>query len=177
GNAIECRSGGASNSYKIVFSFNNSVTSCGVASTGTVTPGPDSNQCSVAVNVATGNYVTVSLTGVTDASANIANASATMGVLVGDTTSNGLVNSSDISQTQSQSGQATTIDNFREDVTVNGFINSSDISLVQSQSGTPLPPQSASAPATSSSPTVSVAPQSSPAKTKLRKNSPTSGQN
>src|SRR5205823_786884 len=148
GTAIECRSGGANNSYKMVFSFTNTLNSCGVASAGTVTPGPNSNQCSVDVNVATGNYVTVTLTGVTDASANIANASATMGVLVGDTTSNGLVNSSDISQTQSQSGQNVTANNFREDVTVNGSINSSDISLVQSQSGTPLPPQSASAPAT-----------------------------
>jgi hypothetical protein len=62
-----------------------------------------------------------------------------MGALVGDTTGNGSVNSSDISQTQSQSGQPVTSANFREDVTVNGFINSSDISLVQSKSGTALP--------------------------------------
>jgi hypothetical protein len=62
-----------------------------------------------------------------------------MGVLVGDTTSNGSVNSSDIAQTQSQSGQVLTTNNFREDVTVNGAINSSDIGLVQSKSGTGLP--------------------------------------
>jgi hypothetical protein len=49
------------------------------------------------------------------------------------------VNSSDISQTQSQSGQVVTSSNFREDVTVNGSINSSDISFVQSKSGTALP--------------------------------------
>lgn len=59
--------------------------------------------------------------------------------LLGDTTGNGAVNSSDISQTQSQSGQAATASNFREDVTVNGLINSSDISAVQAQSGTALP--------------------------------------
>ena len=53
-----------------------------------------------------------------------------MDVLLGDTTGNGAVNSSDISQTQSQSGQAATASNFREDVTVNGLINSSDISAV-----------------------------------------------
>ena len=62
-----------------------------------------------------------------------------MGVLEGDTTANRAVNSSDISQTQSQSGQSVTGSNFREDVTVNGLINSSDISLVQSRSGTALP--------------------------------------
>jgi hypothetical protein len=62
-----------------------------------------------------------------------------MGVLAGDTTGNGFVNSSDIAQTQSQSGQPVTSSNFREDVTVNGVINSSDIALVQSESGTALP--------------------------------------
>src|ERR1700730_16906591 len=177
GNAIECRSGGSNNSYKMIFSFSNSLNSCGVASAGTVTPGPGSNQCSVDVSVPTGQYITVQRSGRTDANTNIGNFSATMGVLVGDTTGNGLVNSSDISQTQSQSGLSVTMDNFHEDVTVNGSINSSDISLVQSQSGSALPPQGASAPAASSSPTASVAPQSPPAKTKPRKNSPTSGQN
>jgi hypothetical protein len=62
-----------------------------------------------------------------------------MSVLTGDTTGNGRVNSSDISQTQSQSGQPVSLSNFREDVTANGFINSSDIALVQSFSGTALP--------------------------------------
>jgi hypothetical protein len=62
-----------------------------------------------------------------------------MDVLVGDTTANGRVNSSDISQTQSQSGQPVASSNFREDVTVNGSINSSDISVVQAQSGSALP--------------------------------------
>jgi hypothetical protein len=49
------------------------------------------------------------------------------------------VNSSDIAQTQSQSGQPVSASNFREDVTVNGAINSSDVALVQSKSGTALP--------------------------------------
>jgi hypothetical protein len=174
---IECRSGGTNNAYKMVFTFSNAVNNCGVASTGTVTPGPNSNQCSVNVNAPTGQYITVQLTGVTDTNTNVGNFSATMGVLVGDTTGNGHVNSSDIQQTQSQSGQGTTSSNFREDVTVNGFINSSDISLVQSQSGMNLPPPS-SAPAATQTPTsTSVAPtntQNSPAKTKPRKNSPRS---
>jgi hypothetical protein len=178
GNAIECRSGGANNSYKMIFTFSNSVNSCGVASAGTLTPGPNSNQCSVDVSVPTAQHVTVQLTGVTDANTNIGNFSATMGVLVGDTTGNGHVNSSDISQTQAESGNSVTSSNFREDVTVNGFINSSDISLVQSQSGTNLT-SAPVAPATSPAPTPNAAPSdtgSSPAKTKPRKNPPRSGQ-
>jgi hypothetical protein len=62
-----------------------------------------------------------------------------MGVLAGDATANGMVNSSDISEVQSQSGQLAGANNFRDDATLNGMINSSDISLVQSQSGMALP--------------------------------------
>jgi len=65
--------------------------------------------------------------------------SASMIVLVGDTTADDSVNSADISQTKSQSGQPVTNSNFREDVTADGSINSADISLVKSKSGTALP--------------------------------------
>jgi hypothetical protein len=59
--------------------------------------------------------------------------------LLGDTTADGFVNSADISQTKSQSGQAVGGSNFREDVNADGFLNSADISLVKSKSGTALP--------------------------------------
>ena len=103
-----------------------------------------------AVN-ANGSVVTVDCTGVPNAQtinvvlSNVSDGTHTatitipMGVLEGDTTANGHVNSSDISQTQSQSGRPIDGTNFREDVTINGQINSSDISLVQSKSGTGLP--------------------------------------
>jgi hypothetical protein len=81
-----------------------------------------------------------------------------MGVLVGDTTANGAVNSSDISEVQSQSGQPVAANNFRDDVTVNGTINSSDISLVQLQSGTALP-----------SPAPSLAPAAAPSDVRNRR--------
>jgi Dockerin type I domain len=61
-------------------------------------------------------------------------------VLLGDTTSNAAVNSSDISQTKAQSGTATSQSNFRTDVTINGVVNSSDISTVKSKSGTAFTP-------------------------------------
>jgi hypothetical protein len=145
---IECRSGGANGDYTMVFTFLNALTSVGNAS---VTSGTGSVASSNIDSSDPHNYI-VNLTGVTNAQviavslANVADSagnsstivSAPMGVLIGDTTGNGAVNSSDIAQTQSQSGQPVTASNFREDVTINGVINSSDIALVQSKSGTAL---------------------------------------
>ena len=88
--------------------------------------------------VSNAQTITVTLLHVSDGS-NVADMSARMSILVGDTTANSVVNSSDIAQTQAQSGSIVTSSNFREDVTVNGSINSSDIALVQSKSGTGLP--------------------------------------
>ena len=99
----------------------------------------------------TGSVVTVNLTNVSNAQTltihlltvsdgtNTANVDIPMSVLLGDTTANGSVNSSDISQTKAQSGTVPTASTFRTDVTVNGLINSSDISTVKSKSGTALP--------------------------------------
>jgi hypothetical protein len=141
---IEPRSGGASGNHVIVFHFANPVLSCGSASTSAGSATNDAassgNDCIVDLTgVSNAQYVTVTLTGAVDNLGNQGNLPVTFGVLLGDTTGNGAVNSSDIAQTQSQSGQPVTSSNFREDVTVNGLINSSDIALVQSQSGTALP--------------------------------------
>jgi len=98
--------------------------------------------------MANGNQVTVSCTGVPNAQTitvalvgvndgcNIFNVGAPMGVLLGDVNANRLVNSTDTSIVQSQSGQPVTNSNFRTDVNVNGLINSTDTSIVQSKSGT-----------------------------------------
>jgi hypothetical protein len=139
---VECRSGGANGNYSVVFTFVNDVTNCGSAGTtgGTIVPGPNANQCTENLTgAANAQYINVGLDNVIDSQSNTGSVSVPMGILVGDTTANGAVNSSDISQTQSQSGQSLTSNNFREDVTVNGLINSSDIGLVQSKSGTALP--------------------------------------
>ena len=159
GSAIECRSGGTNNTYKIVFTFNNALSSCGAASTGTVTAGPNSNQCSVDVNVPTGQHVTVQLTGVTDANAGVGNFSATMGVLVGDTNADTFVDAVDVSQTKSESGNAVSTLNYREDVNVDGFIDAVDVSLVKSKSGSVL--SSSSSIANATSPTTKSKPRKS----------------
>ena len=62
-----------------------------------------------------------------------------MGVLIGDVNANGLVNSTDTSLVQAQSGQNVTTSNFRTDINANGLVNSTDTSVVQSKSGTGLP--------------------------------------
>ncbi|HST30817.1 MAG TPA: PKD domain-containing protein [Chthoniobacterales bacterium] len=145
---IECRSGGTNGDYTIVFTFAHNLTSVDSATvtggTGTVSStaaGPNANQFTVNITgVTDAQYITVGLVNAKDSTGAIGNViGPQMGILVGDTTANGAVNSSDVAQTQAQSGQAVTSNNFREDVTVNGAINSSDIGLVQSKSGTGLP--------------------------------------
>ncbi len=159
---IECRSGGSSNAYTLIYTFGTNlgfagaaIVTQGSANVASTTLGPNPNQVTVQlINVTNAQHLVVTLASVRD-SANVAlaNQVARMDVLLGDTTANGLVNSSDIAQTQSQSGQPVTSSNFREDVTVTGSINSSDISLVQSKSGTGLPAAApASQPASKSKP-------------------------
>ncbi len=140
---IECRSGGANGDHQIVVNFPSPVTVSGASVT--------SGTGSVSNFNATGNVVTVNLTGVTNAqriAVTLSNVSSgagagdvaiPMGVLLGDTTANGGVNSSDIGQAKSNSGQTANSGNFRTDVTVNGAINSSDIGTIKSQSGINLP--------------------------------------
>lgn len=80
----------------------------------------------------------VTLSGVSDGS-NFGNVLIPMGVLAGDTTADGTVNSADIGQTKSQSGNPVSGSNFRQDVTVDGNLNSADIGSVKSKSETALP--------------------------------------
>jgi hypothetical protein len=145
---VECRTGGGNGNFTMVFRFALPLSSVGsrsvTAGPGTVSSsaiGSDPHEYIVNLTgVTNAQYVTVTLSSPTDVAGNTSNSvSATMGVLLGDTTGNGVVNSSDIAQTQSQSGQPLTATNCREDVTVSGDINSSDIALVQSQSGMGLP--------------------------------------
>jgi hypothetical protein len=141
---IECRVGQPGDGqHKVVFSFGVPVT----VGSATVSSGTGSVS---SVNVSS-NVVTVNLMGVTNAQTimikltnvsdgtNAGDVTWPMDVLLGDTTANKAVNSSDISQTKSQSGTTATQDNFRTDVTLNGVINSSDVSTVKSKSGTGIP--------------------------------------
>ncbi len=139
---IECRDGGVAGNYLMVITFPAAVTLAGAQ----VTQGTGSASSTTVSN----NQVFVNLTGVTNAQTikvtllavndgtTTNNLTIPMSILIGDTTGNGSVNSSDVSQTKGQSGKSVTSANFRDDVTANGAINSSDVSLVKSKSGTGL---------------------------------------
>ncbi len=148
---IECRSGGSTGDYQIVITFGNTVTVNGAvqakvtSGSGDVGSGGIPNGGTVTVNGAT---VTIPLTNVANAQtimltlfdvhqgASAGDMAVQMSVLLGDTTGNGIVNSSDVTDVKAASG---TMVASRRDVNVNGVINSTDVALVKSKSGTALP--------------------------------------
>jgi S-formylglutathione hydrolase FrmB len=126
-----------------------SMSGTGTILNGTISAGDPREYVVSLSGVTNAQYVTVTLTNVVDVAGNTsASVAATMGVLLGDTTGNGAVNSSDIAQTQSRSGETVTPANCRDDVNLTDTINSSDIANIQVQSGTalPSPPSASSAP-------------------------------
>ena len=133
---IECRTGGVNGQHNVVFKFAHPVTF-----TATATCGGNPATTSTA-----GNEVTVHCSGVTNVqtiavalSSAAGNFSVQMGILLGDTNASRSVNSTDVSQTKGQSGQAVSASNFRTDITVSNSINATDVSIVKSNSGTALP--------------------------------------
>jgi len=145
---IENQYGGPNGNYTFVFSFAAPLTKVSHAvvtgGIGSVASGmiDSSDPTKYIVNlsgVTDAQYLSITLSGISGGGGG-STVSGSVGILIGDTTGNGVVNSSDIAQVQSQSGLPVTSLNFREDVTGNGVINSSDIALVQSMSGTGLGP-------------------------------------
>ena len=148
GGGIECRSGGATNDYTLVFTFANTLTNVSNANvtsgTGTVSSsniGGDAHQYIVNLTGVTNvQQLTVTLNNVQDSAGHFSGSvPGTMKVLVGDTNGNSSVNSTDIAQTKAQLGLPVTGTNFRTDVNANGSINSTDVGLVKSNVGTSLP--------------------------------------
>ena len=143
---IECRGGGPANDYQIVVTFPNAVTFVGAAvtvGTGTISSSSGSATAKITVNltgVTNSQRVTIALLRVNDGTTT-GDVGVQMDVLLGDSNGDGSVNSADISQTKSKSGQAVDLTNFRTDLNADGSVNSADISLVKSRSGTGLPSQ------------------------------------
>ena len=141
---VECRSSGGN--HTLVFTFNNNVVS-GNASvttgTGSVLGSPTFATNTMTVNligVADVQKVTVTLSNVMDSFSQILpDTAVSVNMLIGDTNGNKAVNSTDVSQTKLQSGQAVTATNFREDVNTNGSINATDVGTVKLKVGTALP--------------------------------------
>ena len=141
---IECRSGGASNTYQIVFTFPTAVTFTSASitdGTGSVSSAIGSGTSTITVNI-TGvtnvQKITFTLFGVNDGTST-GDVGVAMGVLIGDTNGDGSVNAGDTTQTRSRSGQTTNATNFRSDVTTDGVVNSGDTTAVRAKSGTSLP--------------------------------------
>ena len=140
---IEDRVGPVAGEHQIIVTFGSSVS----VSSASVSSGTG-NVANVSAN---GGQITVNLSGVADAQrivvtltnvndgVNSGNVTIPMAILSGDTTGNGAVASSDVSQTKLQSGQPVTASNFREDINVSGSINATDVSMVKARSGTALP--------------------------------------
>jgi hypothetical protein len=145
---IDCRSGGATGDHTMVFTFSNPLTNVANAAvtngTGQVEDaaiGSDPHEYLVHLTGVSNAQITrVTLTNMTDANGNSINsASGALALLSGDTNADGLVNSTDIEQTKSQSGISVNLSNFRQDVTADGSINSTDIASTKSKSGSGLP--------------------------------------
>jgi hypothetical protein len=143
---VECRSGGATNDYTVVFTFSNNLAS-GNASvtsgTGNVAGIPAISTNTMTVNltgVTNDQTLSVTLNGLTDQFLQtLPDTAIGMSVLIGDVTGNATVNASDVSAAKAQSGTPVSHANFRSDVNVNGAINASDVSIVKSHSGEGLP--------------------------------------
>jgi hypothetical protein len=153
---IECRSGGATGDHTMVVTFPTGVVVAGpvqadvtngagdVGTGGVPNGGLVSGNFTPVItipltNIANAQTITVTLFDVDDGINPPGNVSIPMSMLLCDTSGNGTVNASDITQTKIQSGQAVTGANFRTDVSTNGSINASDVSSVKSRSGTSLP--------------------------------------
>ena len=91
-------------------------------------------------DVTDGQYLRITLNGVSGAEGIYSDTvSEEVGVLLGDASPGGSVNTSDVGEVKAASGAPVTAANFRKDLNANGSINSTDVGLVKSASGSVLP--------------------------------------
>ena len=143
---IECHYGGASGNHTLVVSFSNKVGGGNAvveSGIGSVVGSPSFSERTMTINltgITNAETVTIKLTAVMDNFAQVLPDNVlSANFLVADTTGNGTVNSSDVSQIKLNSGQSIGPTNFRLDITADGQINSSDIGLAKTRSGNGLP--------------------------------------
>ncbi|MEO5721450.1 MAG: dockerin type I domain-containing protein [Chthoniobacterales bacterium] len=141
---VECRAAGSGSSYQVIVTFATPVSLSGVSVM-------SRDGLAGATTSASGATVTVNLTSVVNAQTlgisllQVNNGSTandvfvSMGVLLGDTNGDGIVNGGDAIQTRSRSGQPTDATNLRSDVNVDGLVNGGDAIVVRARSGTSLP--------------------------------------
>jgi hypothetical protein len=146
---IECRDGGVSGDYTLIFTFSNPLHSVDSANVSSGT----GNVSSSAIDSTDSHKYVVNLTGVTNAqpifvalhnvhdeAGRISDTiSAPMSILVGDVNANKVVSNTDVSSVKAQVGAAVTSSNFRNDVNANGVVSNTDVSATKAQVGTSLP--------------------------------------
>ena len=146
---IECRSGGANGNYTVIFTFANTLTSVddvhlssGIGTVSSSWMSGDMHQYIVNLTgVANAQYVTVSLTNVSDSVGNFSSTvSATMGVLVGDVNASGIVTSGDTNLCKAQALQPVSAANFRNDINTSGAITTGDVNIIKQNALSQLPP-------------------------------------
>jgi hypothetical protein len=134
---IECRSGGPTSDYTLIFTFAVPITDCGAPSAGVATGGPLSNQCTVQLTgVPNAAYTTIQLSGMNGSTGSV---SGTMGVLIGDVNASGVVTSGDTNLCKAQALQPVTIDNFRNDINASGSITTGDVNIIKQNALNQLP--------------------------------------
>lgn len=145
---VEDRSGGGLGRYTIEFVFSNNLTSvsgvttsCGMVQNSRIDP---TNPHRYVVNLSqvdcNAQYVTVTLTGVTDDQSNtLPSAAVTTGFLLGDVDGDGRVTARDYQTVKGDLGMPVSSSNFREDINVDGTINSPDARAVKTERGNSLP--------------------------------------
>jgi hypothetical protein len=144
---IEPRDGTGKGNYTLVFTFGQPLARVGSASVtsgiGTIaTNGIAADPHQYVVNltgVKNAQRLTVTLSNVSDAYGNSSRAVSTQfGVLTGDVTGDGVVDTNDVNLVKSAGNERVTATNFRDDVTTDGTINGTDMALVKSKAGTSL---------------------------------------
>ena len=138
---VECRNSGGNHTF--VFTFSNDIVSGNAAidaGIGTIAGAPTFSGETMTVNltgVSDVQTLSIRLSNVTDRFAQVlADTAVQVRMLVGDTSGNGAVNGTDVSQTKAVSGQTLSATNFRCDINANGTINASDLAIVKAQAGT-----------------------------------------
>jgi Bacterial Ig domain/Dockerin type I domain len=144
----ECRSGGATNAYTLVYTLGGNLSgpgtatvTQGVATVGTPTLGPNATQVTVPLtNVSSAQHLIITLNGVQDTTGKILNnLVGRMDVLVGDVNASGVVTSGDTNLCKAQALQPVTSANFRTDINASGSITTGDVNIIKQNALSRLP--------------------------------------
>ncbi len=130
--------------HRIIFTFNQAVNNIGTVTAldamnmpvGSVASSYSGTTVTVILtNVPDGKRVTITIPNINGSG----NGSASLGFLVGDVNSTGIVTAADIAGVKAHSGQATVLTNARYDINLSGNIEATDVSTVKARSGNRLP--------------------------------------